>query len=160
MTFILAGIPNPLEPVGNALGGAASKAAEATFEFFMGRIAEALARAAEKVATELLHFLDSSSSVSLDQGWWAGPEAADMRGAVAGFAAALMVGFLLVAVIQGLVAGDPALMLRSAFAEAPISVFAVVVLAAVTQALLAVTDAASAMVLAHAPESLFAFFKG
>jgi hypothetical protein len=157
---VLAGIPNPLEPVTNAVGGVASKAAQATFEFFMGRIAEALAAAAEKVATELLHFLESSSSPNLDQGWWTGPQAGDMRGAVLSFAAALMVGFVLLAVIQGLMSGDATLMVRSAFAEAPISVFAVVVLAAVTQALLAVTDAASAMVLAHAPESLRAFFSG
>lgn len=163
-SLILADIPNPLAPIGDAagglVGGAASKAAEATWELFMGRLAQAVANAAQKVATEVLHFLDKSSSVSLDEGWWAGPAAKEVMASVLGFAAVLMVGFLFLALLQGLAAGEPTVMLRSVLAEAPMSVFGIVVLGAVTKGLLAITDGASAMVLRHAPDSLFAFFQG
>ena len=157
---VLAQIPNPLNPVGDALGGAASKAAEKTFEFFVQALATALANAARKVGQELLGFLDKSSTVSLDQGWFAGPRAREVVSSVVLFAAVLMVLFLLAAIIQGLVAGDPVMMLRSAAVEVPLSVFAMVALTAVTGVLLAITDAASAMVLATAPESLARYFEG
>lgn len=157
---LLAQIPNPLNPVGDALGGAASKAAEKTFGFVVQSLATALANAAKKVGQELLHFLDKSSTVSLDQGWFAGPRAREVVSSVVLFAAVLMVLFLLVAIIQGLVAGDPLMMLRAAAVEVPLSVFAMVVLTAVTGVLLAITDAASAMVLATAPESLARYFEG
>lgn len=162
--MILADIPSPLDPIGQATGGlvrgAATKAAEATFDVVVQAVGQALANAASKVATEVLHFLQASSSVDLDEGWWTSPSARSIVGSVAGLAAVLMVGFLLLAVIQGLAAGEPTMMLRSAFAEVPTSVFAIVVLSAVTKALLAITDGASAMVLANAPDSLLRFFGG
>lgn len=165
MTAILAGlpgppsIPNPITVVGNALGGAASKAAETAFEFFLRRIAQALANAAAKVVTEVLHYLDTSSTVSLDQGWFAGPRAREITQSVLLFAAVLLVLFLLAAVIQGLVKGDVGLMVRTAAIEVPMSVFGMVVLTTVTAVLLAVTDGFSSLVLAGAPESIGRFFQ-
>ena len=164
-TAILAGlpgvpnIPNPITAVGNALGGAASKAAETAFEFFLRRIAQALANAAAKVVTEVLHYLDTSSTVSLDQGWFAGPRAKEITQSVLLFAAVLLVLFLLAAVIQGLVKGDVGLMVRTAAIEVPMSVFGMVVLTSVTAVLLAVTDGFSSLVLAGAPESIGRFFQ-
>lgn len=164
-TAILAGlpavpnIPNPITAVGNALGGAASKAAETAFEFFLRRFAQALANAAAKVVTEVLHYLDTSSTVSLDQGWFAGPRAREITQSVVLFAAVLLVLFLLAAVIQGLVKGDVGLMVRTAAIEVPMSVFGMVVLTTVTAVLLAVTDGISSLVLAGAPESIGRFFQ-
>lgn len=164
-TAILAGlpgvpnIPNPITAVGNALGGAASKAAETAFEFFLRRFAQALANAAAKVVTEVLHYLDTSSTVSLDQGWFAGPRAREITQSVVLFAAVLLVLFLLAAVIQGLVKGDVGVMVRTAAIEVPMSVYGMVVLTTVTAVLLAVTDGISSLVLAGAPESIGRFFQ-
>ena len=160
---VLAGVPNPVSAVGGAvtgaLGGVASSAAESAFEFFVGRLARALGNAANRVVGEVLDYLDSSSTVSLDQGWFAGPRAREITQAVVLLAAALLVLFLLGAVVQGLVRGDVALMVRTAAVEVPVSVLAMVALTAVTAVLLAVTDAASALVLRNAPESLGRFFQ-
>ena len=152
-------IPNPITAVGNALGGAASKAAETAFDFFLRRIAQALANAAAKVVTEVLHYLDTSSTVSLDQGWFAGPRAREITQSVLLFAAVLLVLFLLAAVIQGLVKGDVGLMMRAAAIEVPMSVFGMVVLTTMTAVLLAVIDGFSSLVLAGAPESIGRFFQ-
>ena len=158
---VVAQLPNPFEAVGDAVNGAAgnlaSRAAESTYEFFMKRLGEALANAAKKVLTEMLHYLDKSSGVSLDQGWFAGPRAQEIVRSVVLFAAVLMVLFILAAVIQGLLNGDIMMMVRPAVIEAPISVFAIVALTSITAALLAVTDSASSMVLATVPESLERF---
>ena len=160
---VLAGVPDPVSAVGGAvtgvLGGVASSAAESAFEFFLGRLARALGNAANRVVGEVLDYLDSSSTVSLDQGWFAGPRAREITQAVVLLAAALLVLFLLAAVVQGLVRGDVGLMVRTAAVEVPLSVLAMAALTAVTAVLLAVTDAASALVLRNAPESLSRFFQ-
>src|SRR5204862_222121 len=68
--------------------------------------------------------------------------------------------FLLLAVIQGVLAGEPTSMLRAITVEAPVSVLGMVLLVAVTQLLLGLTDAASAMVLQGAPGDLGHFLSG
>lgn len=160
MSLLLADIPNPLNAIGDAIGGVASSAARSAFEFFMSRLADMLADAAKKVSDELVHFLGTSTSVNIDSGWFAGPRAKDILAVVATTAGLLLVLFLLFAVVQGLLAGDPALMLRAAFLEVPVSVFGMVVLFAGTGALLGITDALSAAVLSTAPESLARYFEG
>ena len=160
---ILAGLPNPVsaigEAVGGVVGGAASSAAESAFEFFLRRLAQALGNAANKVLTEVTHYLDSSSGISLDAGWFAGPRAREINRSVLVFAAALVLLFLLAAIVQGVARGDVGLMVRTAAVEVPLSVLGMAVLTSVTAVLLAVTDAVSSMVLATAPESLSRFFQ-
>lgn len=162
-TLTLAGVPNPISGIGGAvggvLGGAASKAAESAFEFFLRRFVQALANAANKVVTEVTNYLDSSSTVSLHQGWFAGPRAKDITRSVVLFAAALLLLFLLAAIVQGLARGDIALMVRTAAVEVPMSVLGMAVLTSVTAVLLAITDGVSSMVLATTPESLGRFFQ-
>ena len=167
--LVLAGmptVPNPLAPitaipgaVGNAIGGAASKAAETAFEFFMRRFAEALGNAANRVMGELFNYLDTSSGVSLTEGWFAGPRAKEITQSVVLFAGALLVLFLLAAVLQGLAKGDAALMVRTAAVEVPMSVLGMVVLTTVTAVLLAITDGISSLVLAGAPGDMARFFQ-
>jgi hypothetical protein len=72
----------------------------------------------------------------------------------------IMLGCLLLAVIQGVIAGEPMVMVKAAFVEAPISVFGIVVMVAVTTLLMGVVDGASAAVLSSADESLGRFFSG
>ncbi len=152
-------LPNPVDAIGEGLGNAATKAAESAFEFFMTRLAQAMANAANTVVTEVLHYLDSSSTVSLDQGWWAGGRAQEIWRSVMTFAGALLVLFLLVAIVQGLVRGDVGGMLRAAAVEAPMSVFAMAAITTVTGVLLAATDGVSSSVLAGAPENIAAAFQ-
>ncbi len=158
MTAVVLALPNPVEAIGEGLGTAASKAAESAFEFFMTRLATALGNAATKVVSEVLAYLDTSSTVSLDQGWWAGPRARDIWQAVVVFAGALLVLFLLVAIVQGLIRGDVGLMVRTVAVEAPVSVFAMAAITTVTGVLLAATDGVSSWVLAGAPENIAGFF--
>src|SRR5207249_2072490 len=72
----------------------------------------------------------------------------------------LLVAFLLLALIQGLLVGEPTAMVRAALVELPLSVLGTVVLVAVTELLVGVTDAASSMVLAGAPGGLGHFLSG
>ncbi len=152
-------LPNPVDAIGEGLGNAASKAAESAFEFFMTRLAQAMANAANTVVSQVLHYLDSSSTVSLDQGWWAGRRAQEIWASVLTFAGALLLLFVLAAIVQGLVRGDVGAMVRTAAVEAPLSVFAMVAITTVTGVLLAATDGVSSWVLAGAPENIAAAFQ-
>jgi type IV secretion system protein TrbL len=153
-TALLADIPNPADVIGDLIGGGASKIAEATFEAVMRRFAELLADAASKILTEVLHYLDASSSVSFDQGWFAGPRAREILLHVSGFAAVLVLLFVMVAIIQGLVQGDVGGMLRTVAVEVPMSVLSMAALTTVTGVLLAATDGVSSMVLSGAGQNL------
>ncbi|MDQ6839653.1 MAG: hypothetical protein M3137_15335, partial [Actinomycetota bacterium] len=160
MALLLADVPNPFNAIGDAIGGVASSAAKSAFEFFMSKLAEMLGDAAKKVSDEVLHYLQSSTSINLDSGWFAGPRAKDILTVVGTTAGVLMVLFLLFAVIQGLLQGDSTLMLRTAFLELPISVFGLLMLFVGANALMGITDALSGAVLSTAPESLARFFEG
>jgi len=141
--------------------GAGARAVGEGFLDTVGQaILSALSKACAKVAEELLHFLSASSGVTFESGWWASERTQHLVRTVAALGAVLMVGFLLLAVIHGLLAGDPGAMLRSALVEVPISVLATAVLVSVTQLLLGVTDESANLVLARVPEDLGRFFEG
>src|SRR5207249_12000793 len=123
-------------------------------------IASGLAAACKKVSDGLLHFLTSSAGVQFSAGWWASDRTQAVLRAVATLAGLLLVAFLLLALIQGLLAGEPTAMVRAAVLELPLSVLGTVVLVAVTELLVGVTDAASSMVLAGAPGDLGHFLSG
>lgn len=156
---VVLGVPNPLNPVGEALGNAAAKAAESTFDFFARRLAEALANAAGSISHALVSYLQTSSSVSLDEGWFAGPRAREIFQSVGIFASVLVLLFLLIAIVHGLVRGDVGAIIRSAAVEVPMSILGIVVITTMTGVLLAITDWLSAVVLIGAPESLDRFLQ-
>ncbi|MPZ28461.1 MAG: hypothetical protein GEV12_19140 [Micromonosporaceae bacterium] len=108
-----------------------------------------VARLCRQLLEEAGAKLEASTAVSFTSGWWVEPESQAVAQAVMALAAVLMAGCLLLALLQGILAGNPAMMLRAVLLEAPISILGIVVLTAVTAALLALTDAASAMVLPH-----------
>jgi hypothetical protein len=169
---IFAALPNPVEvvtgpagAVGNAVGGAvggyvADKAADAFLEPIGKAIARGLAGAAKKVSDEVLHFITSSASVNFDEGWWANDRAQTLVRQIGTLALVLTLLFLLLAVVQGLFAGDVGGMLRATLVEVPVTIGATVALVAVTQLLLGLVDGASSMVLAGVPEALGHFFEG
>lgn len=149
-----------LEPITEGLGGVAERAGEAAFGFVLGAILDALANACRRVVGELVTFLGRSASVSFDTGWWASDRGQELFGTVLQLSAVLMLLFLLLAVVQGVLAGEPAQMIRAALIEAPLSMLGTVALVAVTTALLAATDGASSLVLAGAPDGLGRFASG
>jgi hypothetical protein len=162
--FDLPAPPNPLGPVVNGvesvIGGGAKAVGQGALDAILHWVADSLASACNTVMTGLFQFLNSSSTVSLTQGWWAGPRAQHIVASVAQIAGVLMIAFLLAVVVQGTLAGDPASMVRAALKEVPMAVFGIVALGTLTGLLLALTDAASSLVLGDAPESLQRFFAG
>lgn len=149
-----------IEPITDAIGGVAERAGEAAFGFVLDSILGALANACRRVVEELITFLDRSAAVSFDTGWWASERGQELFSTVLQLSAVLMLLFLLLAVIQGVLTGEPAQMIRAALVEAPLSILGTVALVAVTTALLAATDGASSLVLAGAPDGLGRFASG
>ena len=170
--LVLAALPNPVEvvtgpagAVGSAVGGAvggyvADKAADVFLEPIGDAIARGLAGAAKKVSDEVLHFITNSAAVNFDEGWWANDRAQTLVRQIGTLALVLTLLFLLLAVVQGLFAGDVGGMLRATMVEVPVTIGATVALVAVTQLLLGLVDGASAMVLSGVPEALGDFFDG
>jgi hypothetical protein len=146
--------------VESVIGGGAKAVGQGALDAILHWVADSLASACNTVMTGLFQFLNSSSTVSLTQGWWAGPRAQHIAASVAQIASVLMIAFLLAVVVQGTLAGDPASMIRAALKEVPMAVFGIVALGTLTGLLLALTDAASSLVLGDAPESLQRFFAG
>ncbi|HVL05122.1 MAG TPA: hypothetical protein VM388_03990 [Acidimicrobiales bacterium] len=169
---IFAALPNPVEvatgpagaaasAVGGAVGGyMADKAADAFLEPIGKAIVRGLAGAAKKVGDEVLHFITNSAAVNFDEGWWANDRAQTLVRQIGTLALVLTLLFLLLAVVQGLFAGDVGGMLRATMLEVPVTIAATVALVAVTQLLLGFVDGASAMVLSGVPEALGHFFAG
>ncbi|MBA2438021.1 MAG: hypothetical protein H0V52_06680 [Acidimicrobiia bacterium] len=141
---------------GNIPGAIANSMADGVLGWFVDALGDAVA----KVGEQLLHYLDTSSTATFDEGWWSGPRAQEIWGTVVILAGVIMVGCLLLAVIQGVIAGEPMAMVKAAFLEVPISVFGIVVMVAATTLLMGIVDGASAAVLANAGESLGRFFTG
>lgn len=169
---IFAALPNPVEvvtgpagAVGNAVGGAvggyvADKAADAFLEPIGRAIVRGLAGAAKKVSEEVMHFITNSAAVNFNEGWWANDRAQTLVRQIGTLALVLTLLFLLLALLQGLFAGDVGGMLRATLVEVPMTIAATVALVAVTQLLLGFVDGASAMVLSGVPEALGHFFAG
>ena len=156
--------PNPIGPIvdgaGNLIGGGARSMGDSMLAAVGQAIARGLADACKKVSDGLLQFLSSSGGVDFHAGWWASARTHRLLASVGALAAALMIGFVLLAVIQGLLAGEPGAMLRAALVEVPVSIVGTVALVAVADLLLGITDAASSMVLAGAPGDLGLFVAG
>lgn len=162
--LLAATLPNPVEAVANGVGGLVGRGAGAVGSSVLdavgGAVARGVAGACRAVSDALLGFLATSTGPSFSAGWWAGPRGQQLWGTVAALAGVLMVGFVLLAVVQGLLAGDPGAMVRSVLGEVPVSVAGIVVVVAVTEALLGLTDGASALVLERAPADLGRFLAG
>ncbi|HET9733510.1 MAG TPA: hypothetical protein VFP54_12625 [Acidimicrobiales bacterium] len=157
-------VPNPIGPlisgVGSLVGGGARSVGDSLLTAVGQTIARGLADACKQVTDGLLRFLARSGGVDFRSGWWTSPRTHALLGSVATLAGVLMIGFVLLAVVQGIIAGDPAGMARAALVEVPVSVIGTVVLVAVAELLLGITDAASAAVLAGAPGDLGRFLSG
>ncbi|MFN2638041.1 MAG: hypothetical protein ABR585_13535, partial [Gemmatimonadaceae bacterium] len=103
-------------------------------------------------------FLRTSARPDVEAVWFAGP--GSPYAAVRGVALVLLVGFVLLGVLQGLVQGDAAGMLKRVAGKLPIAVVGMVVTAAVTGRLLALTDALSDAVLSGTGGQALHFLSG
>lgn len=113
-----------------------------------------LAQGCADLGREVIASLSGAGAIEFRTGWWAGPRTHAVLGVIAALAAALLVAFLLLAVIQGLLAGDPGGMVRIAVGQVPASVLGMVAVVGVTDLLVRITDSAAAGVLAGAPDDL------
>src|SRR3954447_22818427 len=108
--------PNPVGPVVDGIGGAVSGGARAAGQSLLAAIGQAIARgladACKQVTHGLLSLLSASGGIDLHAGWWTSDRTQTLLQSVLMLAGVLMVGFLLLAVIQGVLAGEPASMLR------------------------------------------------
>jgi len=154
------GLPNPVTVITDAAGDIAGQAATPIVHGIAAAFVGWLADACRAVGEELISALSGPASPNFASGWWASPQGRELMRTVTTLAATLAVAFLFLALLQGLVAGDPLGMLRSALGHVPLSVLGVAVVVAVTEVLLRVTDEATALVLHGTPENLSRFVGG
>jgi hypothetical protein len=160
MVTLAAGIPNPISFVTDATGAAARAAAQPIVHSIASTFVRWLADACRDVGREVVSVLAGSASPQFGRGWWASPQGRALMGTVMALAALLALAFLLLALVQGLLAGDPVGMVRTALGHVPISALGVGAVVAVTEVLLRVTDEATALVVRGAPENLGRFVEG
>ena len=82
--------------------------------------------------------------MSFGDGWWAGPAAQGLLGTVLRVSLLLMGLFVVLAVIDGLIHSDTGAMIRAAFVEVPVSLFATATLIVFVTAGLEISDGLSA----------------
>jgi DNA processing protein len=94
---------------------------------------------------QVLTLLEDSTKVDLRAGWFLDPGGPYRT--VLGIAAALLLGFVFLGLVQGLVAGDPMVMVTRVVRDLPLAVLGMVVTIEVTTRLLQLSDALSHAVL-------------
>jgi len=92
-----------------------------------------------------LNFLKTAARPDVQAAWFSG--AGSPYATVRNVAGLLLVGFVFLAIIQGLLAGDPATMLRRVATDVPVAVLGMVTTVTVAAKLLELTDALSTAVL-------------
>jgi hypothetical protein len=160
MTMLAAGIPNPLNVVTDVAGDAARQAAAPIVQGIASSLSGWLTDACREVGRGLVSALSGPASPQFDRGWWASDQGRTLMITVTGLAAMLAIVFVLLALLQGLIAGDPVGMLRTALGHVPISALGVGVVVGLTEILLRVTDEATALVMHGTPENLGRFVDG
>lgn len=160
MTILAAGIPNPVSFIVDVTGDAVGAAADPIVRSMASTFVNWLSTACRDVGREIVSVLAGASSPQFERGWWTRPQGRELMGTVVALAGLLALAFLLLALVQGLLAGDPVGMLRSALGHVPLSALGVAVVVGVTEILLRVTDEATSMVVRGAPENLGRFVEG
>jgi hypothetical protein len=160
MLTLAVGIPNPLTVVTDIAGDAARQAAAPIVHGIANSLLGWLTDACREVGRGLVSALSGPASPQFDRGWWTSPHGRELMTTVTALAAMLAVVFVLLALLQGLIAGDSVGMLRTALGHVPISALGVGVVVAFTEILLRVTDEATALVMHGTPENLGRFVDG
>ena len=153
-----ADIPNPIGivtgPVSDLLGGAAGWA----FDKVAEGIANWVLGAVGFFVNGVLDFLRTSARPDVEAIWFSGPNSP--YATVRNIAAALLVGFVFLGLLQGLLHGDAAGMVRRVAGNLPAAVAGMVVTTAVVGRLLDLTDALSNAVLSSSDQQALHFLSG
>ena len=144
---ILAGFPNPVgwavDKVTGFVGGAAAQG----FQMIIGGLTAWMLDAVVWVVGGVFNFFLDATDPNVQADWFlhgTGPYATTV-----GIGAVLLVGFVLIGITQGVLAGDVGGMLRRVMFELPMAVLGMVGLVTVTQALVTLTDQLSNGLLDH-----------
>jgi hypothetical protein len=155
LTLILADFPNPvgwaIDKVAGFVGGAAAQG----FEMIIGGLTAWMLDAVVWVMGGVFNFFLDATDPNVQADWFihgTGPYATTV-----GIGAVLLVGFVLIGITQGVLAGDVAGMLRRVTFELPMAVVGMVGLVTVTQALVTLTDQLSKGLLDHFGKDVQAF---
>ncbi len=147
VTLILAGFPNPvgwaIDKVAGFVGGAAAQG----FQMIIGGLTAWMLDAVVWVVGGVFNFFLDATDPNVQADWFlhgTGPYATTV-----GIGAVLLVGFVLIGITQGVLAGDVGGMLRRVLFELPMAVLGMVGLVTVTQALITLTDQLSKGLLDH-----------
>lgn len=152
---VLAGFPNPvgwaIDQVKGFVGGAAVQG----FELVIGGLTAWMLDAVVWVVGGVFNFFLDATDPNVQADWFVrgnGPYATTLA-----IAASLLVGFLLVGITQGVLAGDVGGMLRRISFELPMAILGMVGLVTITQVLIRVTDQLSNGLLDHFGEDVRRF---
>jgi hypothetical protein len=106
----------------------------------------------------VINFLKKSARPDVTAGWFAG--AGSPFATVRNLAGVLLAGFVLLGLLQGLLHGDPAAMVRRMAADLPLAVLGMVATVVVVDKLVELTDALSTTVLSNADDQALRFLSG
>ncbi len=140
--------------IGEALEGAGGWAFDRVAEGIAGWVLGAVAFFVEGA----IDFLRTSARPDVEGAWFAGP--GSPYATVRNVAAVLLAGFVFLGLIQGLLHGDAAGMVRRMAGNLPLAVAGMVVTTVVAARLLDLTDAMSDAVLASSDEQALHFMSG
>ena len=141
-------------PITSLLGGAAGWA----FDQVADGIAHWVLGAVAYFVNGAVGFLTTSARPDVEAAWFAGP--GSPYGAVRNIAGVLLLGFVFLGILQGLVAGDAAGMVRRIAGTLPAAVAGMVVTTSLAGHLLELTDDLAAAVLASSDQQALHFLSG
>lgn len=145
LPLVLAGFPNPIGWTVDKVKGFVGDAASEGFEAIIGGLTAWVIDAVVWVVGGVFNFFVDSTDPNVQADWFItgdGPYAT-----TAAIGATLLVGFTLVGITQGAIAGDVGGMLRRMALDLPLAVLGMVGLVTITQTLIRLTDALSGGVL-------------
>jgi hypothetical protein len=144
-SLVLAGFPNPIGWTIDKVKGFAGHVATAGFEVMIAGLTAWVLDAVVWVVNGVFNFFLDATDPNVQANWFVtghGPYAT-----TAAIGATLLVGFLLVGIAQGVLAGDVGGMVRQMVVHLPMAVLGMVGLVTVTQLLIRIVDALSGGVL-------------
>lgn len=155
LAVVLAGFPNPVDWAFDKAKGFLGGVAEQGFEMVIGGLTAWMLDAVVWVVGGVFNFFLDATDPNVQADWFLrgdGP-----YGTTLGIAAVLLVGFVLIGITQGVLAGDVGGMLRRVGFELPMAVLGMVGLVTVTQVLVTLTDELSDGLLSRFGEDVRSF---
>lgn len=144
---VLAWFPNPVEWVVDGVEGVAGAAAEQGFDMLTQGLTAWVLEAVVWMVGGVLNFFFDATDPNVEADWFTGPGGPYAMTATIG--ATLLVGFVLIGITEGVLAGDLGGMARRMALNLPMSVLGMVGLVTVTQALVRLVDELSGGLLSH-----------